>query len=66
MVLVPVPGPGADIAYVFDINAVPEVTLEFTTAEWNKLLHYYDQNPQNEEYIVGNFTFVKDGQAGRD
>jgi spore coat protein CotH len=55
--------PGADIAYVFDINAVPEVTLEITTAEWNKLLHYYDQNPQNEEYIAGNFTFVKDGQS---
>ncbi len=39
---------------------MPHVTLEISTAEWNKLLSYFDQNPKNEEYIKGNFRFVKD------
>ncbi len=46
-------------AYLYDIDNVPEITLEVSVAEWNKLLSYYDQNPQNEEYVKGNFKFVK-------
>lgn len=39
------------LAYVYDIEALPEYELEITTEEWNKFLNYYDQNPNNEEYI---------------
>ncbi len=45
--------------YIYDINSVPEVTVEVSASEWNKLLSYYDQNSQNEEYVVGKFTFNK-------
>lgn len=47
--------------YLFDINALPEITIETSTAEWNKLLSYFDQNPNNEEYILSNFIFTKNG-----
>jgi len=47
--------------YIYDIEAVPEISLEISKEEWNKILNYYDQNPQNEEYIVGKFGFDKTG-----
>ena len=47
--------------YIYDIEAVPEISLEISKEEWNKILSYYDQNPQNEEYIVGKFAFNKNG-----
>ena len=33
----------------------PMIQFNVSTAEWNKLLSYYDQNSQNEEYIVSGF-----------
>ena len=47
--------------YLYDSEAVPEVSLEVTKEEWNKILSYYDQNQHNEEYIVGKFSFNKNG-----
>lgn len=49
--------------YIYDIEVVPEISLEISKQEWNKILNYYDQNPQNEEYIVGKFGFNKTGTA---
>ena len=49
--------------FIFDPEAVPEINLEISKEEWNKILTYYDQNPQNEEYVVGNFAFNKNGSA---
>jgi len=45
----------------FDINKLPEILLEFNPEEWNKLLTYFDLNPQNEEKVIANFTFKDDG-----
>ena len=47
------------LQYVFDIEAVSEVYLEITTAEWNRLLSNFDINKDNEEYIQSNCVFVK-------
>ena len=47
--------------YIYDNTAVPEITVEVSVAEWNKFLGYYDQNPDNEEYVSGKFTFNKNG-----
>lgn len=46
---------------VFDHAALPEIRLEVSTQEWNKLLQYFDQNPQNEEKVVSKFSFTSDG-----
>ena len=35
--------------YIYDAEAVPDISLEITKEEWNKILSYYDQNSQNEE-----------------
>lgn len=50
-----------DASYVFDINALPDVHLDITVDEWNKLLQYFDQNPHNEECIEARMTFTKNG-----
>lgn len=58
--VVPVlPGDVETLRYVFDINALPEITLEVSTEQWNKLLSNFDANPQNEEYVMANFSFAK-------
>ena len=49
------------LAYIFDINYIPETTIQVSTAEWNKILNYFDQNPDNEEYVICNFSFNKNG-----
>jgi spore coat protein CotH len=50
---------GAD--YVFDLKALPKVTIEVSTEEWNKLLQYYDMNSRNETMVKAEFTFEKNG-----
>ncbi len=57
------PTPLNPYSYIFDIKSIPEITLEVTTAEWNNLLSYFDQNPDNQEYIKSYYTFVKDGKT---
>ena len=47
-------------AYVYDIDAIPEIKLEITTEQWNKLLLDFDKNPNNEEYVKSDFSFSKD------
>lgn len=49
-------------SYIYDINSIPEITLEVTTSEWNKLLSDYDLNKYNEEYVKSDFSFLKDGK----
>jgi spore coat protein CotH len=51
----------ADLNYVFDMTALPEITIEITTEEWNKLLQNYDTNPQNEIEVMADFAFDKNG-----
>jgi spore coat protein CotH len=51
------------LTYIYDINSLPEIRLEITTAEWNNLLSYFDQNPDNEEYIKSDFSFLKNGTS---
>ncbi len=48
--------------YVFDINALPEITITVPLAEWNLLLENFDINSNNDEKVVANFSFKKDGK----
>ena len=50
------------LQYVFDIDALPEIYLEISTAEWNRLLSNFDINRDNEEYIQSNCVFVKNSR----
>ena len=51
-----------DSSYVFDSKAVPDVHLEITEEEWNTLLNYYDQNPNNEESVIATLKFTKEDE----
>lgn len=51
-----------DPSYVFDSKALPDVHLQITVDEWNKLLQYFDQNPNNEENVEASMIFAKNGQ----
>jgi len=55
------PTPNASASDVFDLSKVPSVTLEFSVAEWNKLLTNYDLNPKNEKKVVSRFSFSVSG-----
>ena len=51
-----------DLNYVFDINALPVITIAIGTDEWNNQLLYYDSNPRHEEYSTADFEFEKNGE----
>ena len=50
------------VDYIFDENALPTITLEISTDEWNKLLTNFDINPHNEDCVVADFYFNKYGR----
>lgn len=45
--------------FLFDLDAVPEVTLTLTEDEWNRYLSNFDNNPNNGIYVWGQWTFRK-------
>lgn len=51
------------MAYVWDENAIPEITIHITEDEWNKLLLRFDEHPNNADYFHANFTYKKEGET---
>ncbi len=47
-------------AYVFDMEALPEIHISVTVEEWNRLLALYDANHDTDEYIVCDARFIKE------
>lgn len=52
-----------NLNYVFDKTALPEITIEISTEEWNKLLTNYDVNRDNEIEVAADYSFTKDGKT---
>ena len=46
-------------AYVYDLEALPEIHLSFKLNEWNSLLSKYDRNPNTDEQVKCDVRFVK-------
>ncbi len=57
------PAPQESESAVFDLGKVPVITLEFSVAEWNKLLTNYDLNPKNEKKVISRFTHSVSGRT---
>lgn len=53
------------LAYVFDMDAMPEVRVEVTLDEWNRLLTAYDRDSNTEEYVRCTASFTKKGTTHR-
>jgi len=49
--------------YIFDLTALPEITLRVPLDEWNRFLEYFDQNPKHQEYVLAHFSFNKNGSV---
>ena len=48
---------------VFNLDKVPEITLELTEEQWNLLLTNYDLNPKNETKVVAKYRYSLDGNT---
>lgn len=55
------PSTHRNLSYLFDLHAVPEITITLTEADWNMYLNHFDANPNNSIYVPAQWTFVKDG-----
>ena len=49
----------AGLAYLWDESVIPEITVNVSLEQWNKLLGLYDQNSQTKEYIYCDVTYKK-------
>jgi len=48
-------------SYVFDIGAVPKITVVIKMENWNKILLNFDENSRNEKEVSCDFIFEKNG-----
>lgn len=51
------------VDYVWNMDLLPEIHLDVSLDEWNRLLALYDSNNKTKQYIVGNMAFVQDGET---
>ena len=51
--------------YVWDEDALPEVHIEVSLAEWNRLLALYDENHYTRQYVMADMTFIKGNDTTR-
>lgn len=52
-----------NLDYLFDLQAVPQITLTLTEADWNTYLSNFDRWPDNSLYVPAAFSFTKDGKT---
>ncbi len=53
------------MAYIFDMEALPEIRIRVSEEQWNELLGLYDQDQNTDEYIHCDATFSKEGTLHR-
>ncbi len=49
--------------YVWDNDVIPEIHINISRQQWNRLLTLYDLNPYTTQYVVATATFVKEGET---
>lgn len=49
----------AAISYIFDPSVIPEIHVSVTQAEWDRLLAFYDQDHDTQEYVKCDVEFIK-------
>ena len=47
------------LSYIWDETVIPEITVNVSLDEWNRLLGLYDQNKNTKEYIYCDITYKK-------
>lgn len=51
------------LQYVWDESVIPEITINVSLDEWNRLLAAYDSNPNTKEYIMCDITYKKGSET---
>ena len=51
-----------DLAWVFDMEALPEIRVDVSLDEWNRLLKEYDRDSNTAEYIHCNVEYKGKGE----
>ena len=51
-----------ELAWVFDMNVLPEIHISVTESQWNELLQAYDRNSQTTHYIHCDAEFESKGE----
>lgn len=49
--------------YVWDEDVIPEIHIEVSLSEWNRLLRLFDANAFTTQYVAATVSFVKDGET---
>ena len=49
--------------YVWDEDVIPEIHIDISRVQWNRLLTLYDINPYTTQYVMASLSFVKDGET---
>ena len=57
------PWVNSDLAWVFDMNALPEIRINVTEEQWNELLMAYDMNSGTNHYIHCDTEFMSKGET---
>ena len=55
----------SDSGYIFDLKALPKVTIEISIKEWNRMHSMLRKNIRNEYYVKSDFIFEKGGRRDR-
>ena len=53
----------AGLSYIWDESIIPEITINVSLSEWNRLLKLYDENNNTKEYIYCDITYKKDSDT---
>ena len=53
----------SDLAWIFDMNELPEIRISVTEEQWNELLQAYDMNSQTTHYIHCDAQFDSKGET---
>lgn len=59
----PAPEPKTGYDYVWDLDVIPEIHLEVSLSEWNRLLDLYDANSKTKQYVHASARYVHDGEV---
>lgn len=51
--------------YVFDGSVLPELHVQVVESEWNKLLSYFDEDPNTDKYVFCNARYIKGNDTTR-
>ena len=53
------------VKYMWNPGFIPEITVQITEEEWNRLLARYDEFDQNVDYFHADFIYKRGGPTQR-